>query len=104
MGDFKSFLEVLKEPVLLEWAAKQVDADIEETFETFKAKFEIQKPWMNLDLYQQEKKHINTEKAKRSMLASLIHTSSDKVEFVNNFENRLKKLGLTKEDIDKITK
>lgn len=103
MGDYSSFLEVLREPVLLDWAAKQVDADLEEAFEIFKSKFELQKPWMNLDLYQQEKKHINTEKAKKSMLASLIHSSSDKVEFVNNFENRLKNLGFSKDDIKKLT-
>ena len=58
---------------------------------------------MNLDLYQQEKKHINNEKAKKSMLASLIHTTTDKVTFVNNFENRLKNLGFSQEDIKKLT-
>ena len=37
------------------------------------------------------------------MLASLLHTSVDKVKFVNNFENRLAKYGLSKDEIDLIT-
>lgn len=92
----------MKDQVLLDWAAKQVDADLEEAFELFKAKFEVQKPWMNIDLYKQERKQIHEEKAKKAMLASLLHTSSDKVSFVNKFDERLQKLGLSQKDIENL--
>lgn len=36
------------------------------------------------------------------MLASLLHTSTDKVTYVNNFEKKLAKYGISKEEIDKI--
>lgn len=36
------------------------------------------------------------------MLASLLHTSSDKVTYINNFENKLAKYGINKRDIDRI--
>lgn len=60
------------------------------------------KPWLSPELFQAEQKHINAEKSKKSMLASLLHTSTDKVTYVNNFEKKLAKYGISKEEIDKI--
>ena len=102
VGGYNNFLAVLNEPILLNWATEQIEADEKDKFELIKHIFEALKPWLSPELFQAEQKHINAEKSKKSMLASLLHTSTDKVTYVNNFEKKLAKYGISKEEIDKI--
>ena len=50
----------------MDWVLENIRKDDEDEFIKFKDIFDVLKPWLNLNLYSQEQKHLKTEAVDKS--------------------------------------
>lgn len=102
LGSFKDFLHFISEPVLLEWATSQIEKDTEQEAEDFIAKFDILKPWINLQLWDHLKKQEDKFEEKKQMVAQHLKLHPSKINITNAFDEKIKSLGLPQEALDQL--
>lgn len=88
----EAFGQVLKEPVLFNWATEQIRKDKEEHMEFVDSVLKLLYPWINPELYLTIKKKEQKEQNKILSIAKTDDIS--KVETVNSFDVFMKNMGI----------
>lgn len=99
MSDFINFIS---DDTLLGWATDNIQKDWDEEAREWELKFDAVKPWLNPQMYDYVEKQKKRKEELKSMAASVLKIDSKKVVVKNAFEDELRKLGMTDEQIKNI--
>lgn len=100
MSDFINFIS---DEVLLGWATDNIQKDWEDDAKEWAAKFEAYKPWMNPQMYAEVDKQKKRKENLKNLAASALKIDSSKVVVKNAFEDELRKMGMTEEQIKSLS-
>ena len=86
-------MQILKEPILLDWATENIIEDQNEHINTIKTIFDALQPWLNIDLYNAIKKQEEKEKQKMDRITRG-KASENQVVTVNAIDAFLRRRGI----------
>lgn len=96
------FINFISDDTLLGWATDNIQKDWDEEAREWELKFDAVKPWLNPQMYDYVEKQKKRKEELKSMAASVLKIDSKKVVVKNAFEDELRKLGMTDEQIKNI--
>ena len=96
------FINFISNDTLLGWATDNIQKDWDEEAREWELKFDAVKPWLNPQMYDYAEKQKKRKEELKSMAASVLKIDSKKVVVKNAFEDELRKLGMTDEQIKNI--
>lgn len=91
-------MDVISDPLKLEWARLNDNKDEEDKFELIKVVYDLLKPWLNSELYTQEQKAKKQDQERINLAKSLTH--KDNVEIANGFFDTLLAGGASPTEIE----
>lgn len=96
------FIDFISNETLLGWATDNIQKDWEEDAKEWELKFEALKPWLNPQMYDYAEKQKKRKEELKSMAANALKVDSKKIVVKNAFEDELRKMGMTDEQIKEL--
>lgn len=93
------FINFISNDTLLGWATENIKKDWEDDIKEWEAKFEALKPWLNPKMYDYIDKQKKRKDELKAIAANAIGMDNSKVFVKNAFEDELRKMGMTEEQI-----
>lgn len=102
IGNLNDFIQFISNPILLDWATFNISKDMDDEVDTWKIKFDAVKPWLNHKMWSYMEQQKARKESLKGVAAKALGVSSDKVVVVNTFEKELEKLGLPRDEINRL--
>lgn len=97
------FINFISDDVLLGWATDNIQKDWDDDAKEWEYKFDAVKPWLNPQMYDYADKQKKRKESLKSMAASVLKVDSSKVVVKNAFEDELRKMGMSEEQIKSLS-
>lgn len=93
------FINFISDDTLLGWATDNIQKDWDEQAKEWELKFEAIKPWLNPHMYDYIEKQKKRKEELKGLAANILKVDSKKVIVKNAFEDELRKMGMTEDQI-----
>lgn len=103
VGNLSDFINFISNETLLGWATENIQKDWEDDAKEWELKFEALKPWLNPQLFDYIDKQKKRKEELKDLVANVLKVDSKKVVVKNAFEDELRKLGMTDEQIKSLS-
>lgn len=103
IGNLPDFINFISDDTLLGWATENIQKDWEDDIRDWEAKFELVQPWLNPHMYEYVQKQKKRKDEMKDLAANVLKVDSKKVVVKNAFEDELRKMGMTDEQIKSLS-
>lgn len=93
------FINFISDDTLLGWATDNIQKDWDEQAKEWELKFEAIQPWLNPHMYDYIEKQKKRKEELKGLAANILKVDSKKVIVKNAFEDELRKMGMTEDQI-----